>query len=377
MAGAALTERPVSGACSWRESWHQPADAISRHRVAAGRRAHSIDGEPGMGYLLRPGFMLPPLMFSKEETRLSCWSSRWVRRSRRHRAGGSARVICSPRPARATPTCAMNCDSSALLVGPVRRLRAGDAELPEDPPRHRRSASRDALPTPTWARGRPSGSTVGRSVLDASSDRVRVRLPPGAAATRLDGISAPGPNRRPGRVEGFRPLRVRARSLLKEWRARPAGLARLPESYCHFLAVACKHARRTSKPEERYCAEAPQLLHPLRRPPGKERRVLPRIAGPRAGRASPTFAMSPSTQASCSDSGPVIRRRARGQRARAAAMKCAFGRRQGARKISYIRGLEQTRAANRAGTRLSWISADLRGAGSGPALALRAFAVER
>ena len=26
-----------------------------------------IDGEPGMGYLLRPGFMLPPLMFSEEE----------------------------------------------------------------------------------------------------------------------------------------------------------------------------------------------------------------------------------------------------------------------------------------------------------------------
>ena len=27
----------------------------------------SIDGEPGVGYVLRPGFMLPPLMFSEEE----------------------------------------------------------------------------------------------------------------------------------------------------------------------------------------------------------------------------------------------------------------------------------------------------------------------
>jgi len=27
----------------------------------------SIDGEPGLGYLLRPGFMLPPLMFTDEE----------------------------------------------------------------------------------------------------------------------------------------------------------------------------------------------------------------------------------------------------------------------------------------------------------------------
>ncbi|HYH18010.1 MAG TPA: HTH domain-containing protein, partial [Azospirillum sp.] len=26
-----------------------------------------IDGEPGIGYLLRPGFLLPPLMLSEEE----------------------------------------------------------------------------------------------------------------------------------------------------------------------------------------------------------------------------------------------------------------------------------------------------------------------
>jgi predicted DNA-binding transcriptional regulator YafY len=27
----------------------------------------SIEGEPGVGYVLRPGFMLPPLMFSEDE----------------------------------------------------------------------------------------------------------------------------------------------------------------------------------------------------------------------------------------------------------------------------------------------------------------------
>ena len=27
----------------------------------------TIDGEPGVGYVLRPGFMLPPLMFTDEE----------------------------------------------------------------------------------------------------------------------------------------------------------------------------------------------------------------------------------------------------------------------------------------------------------------------
>ena len=27
----------------------------------------AIEGEPGLGYVLKPGFMLPPLMFSEDE----------------------------------------------------------------------------------------------------------------------------------------------------------------------------------------------------------------------------------------------------------------------------------------------------------------------
>src|SRR5437660_11613561 len=37
-----------------------------------------IDGEPGVGYVLRPGFMLPPLMFSQEEIEALVLGSRWV-----------------------------------------------------------------------------------------------------------------------------------------------------------------------------------------------------------------------------------------------------------------------------------------------------------
>ena len=37
-----------------------------------------IDGEPGMGYVLKPGFMLPPLMFSQEEIEALVLGSRWV-----------------------------------------------------------------------------------------------------------------------------------------------------------------------------------------------------------------------------------------------------------------------------------------------------------
>ena len=37
-----------------------------------------IDGEPGMGYVLKPGFMLPPLMFSTEEIEALVLGTRWV-----------------------------------------------------------------------------------------------------------------------------------------------------------------------------------------------------------------------------------------------------------------------------------------------------------
>ena len=38
----------------------------------------TIDGEPGIGYVLRPGFMLPPLMFSEDEIAALVLGSRWV-----------------------------------------------------------------------------------------------------------------------------------------------------------------------------------------------------------------------------------------------------------------------------------------------------------
>jgi predicted DNA-binding transcriptional regulator YafY len=40
----------------------------------------SIDGEAGVGYVLRPGFVLPPLMFSDEEIEALVLGSRWVAR---------------------------------------------------------------------------------------------------------------------------------------------------------------------------------------------------------------------------------------------------------------------------------------------------------
>lgn len=37
-----------------------------------------IEGEPGVGYVLRPGFTLPPLMFSADELEALVLGARWV-----------------------------------------------------------------------------------------------------------------------------------------------------------------------------------------------------------------------------------------------------------------------------------------------------------
>ena len=89
-----------------------------------------IDGEAGVGYVLRPGFMLPPLMFSEEEIEALVLGSRWVhQRADKSLADAAANVLAKigavlPKDLRDT------LDDSGLLVGPTETMSAGDAELP-------------------------------------------------------------------------------------------------------------------------------------------------------------------------------------------------------------------------------------------------------
>ena len=55
-----------------------------------------IQGEPGLGYVLRPGFTLPPLMFSADEIEALVLGSRWVAaRSADDRLSASAQQALS------------------------------------------------------------------------------------------------------------------------------------------------------------------------------------------------------------------------------------------------------------------------------------------
>lgn len=50
-----------------------------------------IDGEAGLGYLLRPGFFLPPLMFDEDELEALVLGARWVERQQDEALAKAAR----------------------------------------------------------------------------------------------------------------------------------------------------------------------------------------------------------------------------------------------------------------------------------------------
>lgn len=77
-----------------------------------------IEGEPGLGYILKPGFMLPPMMFSQEEIEALVLGSRWVaKRADGHLAAAAADALA--KIAAVLPADLRDeLDASTLLVGP-------------------------------------------------------------------------------------------------------------------------------------------------------------------------------------------------------------------------------------------------------------------
>lgn len=88
-----------------------------------------IDGEAGVGYVLRPGFMLPPLMFSEEEIEALVLGSRWVSERADGLLGKAARNVLAKIGAVLPDDLKDNIDASGLLIGPGEPIAAGDAEL--------------------------------------------------------------------------------------------------------------------------------------------------------------------------------------------------------------------------------------------------------
>ncbi len=89
----------------------------------------SIDGAPGLGYILKPGFTLPPLMFSADEVEALVLGSRWVVQRGDSRLAAAARDALAKIAAVLPAGLRHELDTSALIVAPGEPIAAGDAEV--------------------------------------------------------------------------------------------------------------------------------------------------------------------------------------------------------------------------------------------------------
>jgi predicted DNA-binding transcriptional regulator YafY len=121
--------RPVSGA-TLAEALGISLRTVYRDIETLKAQGAHIDGEPGVGYVLRPGFMLPPLMFSEEEIEAIVLGSRWVADRADAALGSAARNALAKIAAVLPQDLKISLDTSSLLVGPGNAVAAGDAELP-------------------------------------------------------------------------------------------------------------------------------------------------------------------------------------------------------------------------------------------------------
>ncbi len=109
--------RPVSGRVL-AEELGVSIRTLYRDIVSLQAQGADIEGEPGVGYVLRPGFMLPPLMFSEDEIEALVLGSRWVADRADDRLSSAARDALVKIAAVLPADLSDSLETSALLVGP-------------------------------------------------------------------------------------------------------------------------------------------------------------------------------------------------------------------------------------------------------------------
>jgi predicted DNA-binding transcriptional regulator YafY len=106
--------------------------ARSVYRDVATLQAQGADirGEAGVGYVLKPGYMLPPLMFSEEEIEALVLGSRWVAEHGDAALAAAGRDSLAKLLAVLPQELRQGAEDIALLVPPAREAAAGERELP-------------------------------------------------------------------------------------------------------------------------------------------------------------------------------------------------------------------------------------------------------
>lgn len=88
-----------------------------------------IEGEAGIGYILKPGFVLPPLMFSQDEIEALVLGSRWVEERADSHLGDAAKNALAKITAVLPIELRHEVESTALLVGGGSQLAPKDSLL--------------------------------------------------------------------------------------------------------------------------------------------------------------------------------------------------------------------------------------------------------
>ncbi|MFC4278243.1 helix-turn-helix transcriptional regulator [Achromobacter aloeverae] len=89
-----------------------------------------IEGEPGLGYVLQPGFLLPPLMFSAGELEALMLGARWVMKRTDTELARDAQNALAKVSAVLPADLRQSLHDSTLLVGPAATLADGQDYLP-------------------------------------------------------------------------------------------------------------------------------------------------------------------------------------------------------------------------------------------------------
>ncbi|HAT41668.1 MAG TPA: transcriptional regulator [Rheinheimera sp.] len=88
-----------------------------------------IEGEAGLGYILRPGFTLPPLMFSAQELEALALGSRWVQERADSQLSQAATQALAKIAAVLPQEKRTDLEQSALLIGPGQLADCADDTL--------------------------------------------------------------------------------------------------------------------------------------------------------------------------------------------------------------------------------------------------------
>src|SRR5258708_22425998 len=117
---------PISGAALAQELGVSLRTLYRDIETLNAQGAH-IDGEAGIGYVLRPGFMLPPLMFSEEEIEALVLGSRWVAERADAPLSKAARNALAKIVAVPARHNRRGAAATTVFFGPRRQIPAGEA----------------------------------------------------------------------------------------------------------------------------------------------------------------------------------------------------------------------------------------------------------